>query len=123
MQPGTERGCRWRKDPPLLVIYDALDLNRWHHLPYHLTEAGCHLDLRPRQVGTWEVVREAHSCGSKELVTNTTPRDPAQLSRLHLDLWRVSIWKDHLLRRKYFSASTASADIKVGLEVGNRVPT
>ncbi len=92
------------------LMRDALDFSRRRHLPYHLTEADYHLGLCSLQVGTWEAAREAHSCESDELVTDSTRRDSVQLWRTHLDLWRVSMEKDCLLRRNYFSASTSSAD-------------
>ena len=92
------------------LVRDALDFNRRHHLPYHLTEADYHLSLCSLQVGIWEATREAHSCESDELVTKSTPRDPVQLWCTHLDLWRVSTENDCLLRQNYFSASTSSAD-------------
>lgn len=92
------------------LMRDTLDFNRRRHLPYHLTEADYHLSLCSLQVGTWEAAREAHSCESDELDTNSIPRDPVQLWRTHLDLWRVSTENDCLLRQNYFSASTSSAD-------------
>lgn len=92
------------------IMRDALDVNRRGHLPYHLTEADYHLGLCSLHVRTWEAAREAHTCESDELVTRSPSRDPEQIWRTHLDLWRLSAADDCLLRQNYFSASTSSAD-------------
>ena len=52
------RSLQWKepagREKTLLcfLMRDALDLNRRRHLPYHLTEADCHLTLCFLQVGT-----------------------------------------------------------------------
>src|SRR5947209_6462624 len=58
------------------LMRDALDMNRRHQLPCHLTEADYHLGLCSLQVGTWEAAHEAHSCEADELVTNPKPKEP-----------------------------------------------
>ncbi|KAL9133865.1 MAG: hypothetical protein Q9175_004957 [Cornicularia normoerica] len=92
------------------LIRDALGFDRGRHLPYHLTVADYHLGLCSLQVGTWEATREAHSCESDELDTNSKPRDTVQLWNTHLDLWRASTEKDCVLRQNYFSASASNSD-------------
>ena len=93
------------------LMRDALDLDRRSHLPHHLTVVDYHYGLCSLQVGIWEAAREAHSCESDELTSNSPPRDAVQLWRTHLDLWRISIERDCLLRQNYFSTSTSTADI------------
>lgn len=85
-----------------LIMRDALDYDRRHHLPCHLTEVDYHLGLCALQGGTWEAAHEAHGCESDELVTNPSPKDPIQLWRTHLGLWRASMELDCQLRQKFF---------------------
>ena len=92
------------------VMRDAPDFKRRRHFPYHLTEADYHICLCSLQVGTWEAACEAHSCESDDLVTNSTSRDPIQLWRTRLDLWRVDTKSETLIGQNHFSASTSGAD-------------
>ena len=99
------------KTPFCFIMRDVLDVDHRHHRRYHLTEADYHISLCALQSGIWEIGHEVDNCESDTLTTNLAVKDSVLLWSNHLDRWRSDTEKDCLIRKNYFSSTSAADSI------------